>query len=126
MTARVLIIIALTVTVATAQTVDLNKLPSMDYSDWPEVTKLTGRHVEAIDVALHAFREYKSFSTSGDLKHFTVELRRRGDKLAVSFFPEYHERSSRSLPGRNKYGTYITYFVSLSSLKVIAYTFERD
>jgi hypothetical protein len=77
-------------------------------------------------VALHAFREYPSFSTSGDLKHFTVELRRRDDKLAVSFFPEYHERSSRSLPGRNKYGTYITYFVSLRSLKVIAYTFERD
>jgi hypothetical protein len=126
MPARVLIIVALTITAATAQTVDLNKLPSMDYSDWPEVTKLTGRHVEAIDVALHAFREYPSFSTSGDLKHFTVELRRRDDKLAVSFFPEYHERSSRSLPGRNKHGTYITYFVSLRSLKVIAYTFERD
>src|ERR1041384_6633289 len=126
MTTRVLIILALSLTVATAQTVDLNKLPSMDYSGWPEVAKLTGRHVEAVDVALHAFREYPSFSTSGDLKHFTVELRRRGDKLAVSFFPEYHERSSRSLPGRNKFGTYITYFVSLSSLKIVAYTFERD
>src|SRR5947207_10016510 len=103
MTTRILVIMAVLLGMATAHAVDLNKLPSMDYSDWPEVTKLTGRYVEAIDVALHAFREYPSFSTSGDLKHFTVELRRRDDKLAVSFFPEYHERSSRSLPGRNKY-----------------------
>src|SRR5207248_1596378 len=125
MTRRLVLLIGLVVSLASARAVDLNKLPSMTYADWPEVTKLSGRHVEAIDVALHAFREYP-FSTSRDLKHFTIELRRRGDKLAVSFFPEYHERSSRSLPGRNKFGTYITYFVSLSSLKIVAYTFERD
>jgi hypothetical protein len=125
MISRVLVAIVFVCTVATARAVNLNNLTSVDYSDWRKAGKLSGCDVEAIDSALHQFRENR-FSTSGSLKHFTVELRRRGDKLAVSFFPEYDEPSSRSLPGRNNYGTYITYVVSLQTLKIVAYTFERD
>ena len=37
--------------------------------------ELKGRELEAVEVALRQFRIAK-FSTSGDLKHFTIELRR--------------------------------------------------
>jgi hypothetical protein len=105
--------------------VDLNKLPPMHYKMHADV-ELKGREVEAIEVALRQFRE-NHYSTSGDLKRFTVELQREsGGRLAVSFFPELHEPSQHALPARNKYGTYITYFVSLRTLKIVGRTWERD
>lgn len=93
----------------------------MDYSDWREAGKLSGRDVEAIDVALNQFSE-NHFSSSGNLKHFTVELRRLAEKLAVSFFPEYDERSSRGLPGRNKYGAYTRSLSVSEILEICGYT----
>jgi hypothetical protein len=102
---------------------ELRDLP--DANDWPKVTEIRGRYVEAIDSALTEFRREK-FSTSGNLKHFNVELKRHGDIVTVAFFPEYHEQSRKGPPGRNKYGTYVTYFVSLRTLKVLAHHFERD
>jgi hypothetical protein len=102
--------------------VDITRLPPMDNYGWQEVTENRGRYVEAIDTALHQFREDR-LSTSGNLKHFTVKVQRHGDTLAIAFSPEYHESSSRGLPGRNKYGTYITYFVSLRTLKLVEISF---
>jgi hypothetical protein len=125
MTSRIVILLCLAVTLHAARAVDLEKLPPMDYSDWPKIGELKGRDVEAIDVALRQFRE-NHFSHSGDLKHFSIELRRRGDKLAVSFFPDLHEPSHLITPARNKYGVWITYFVSLRTLTVVGYTYERD
>ena len=125
MTARFLALILLTLCASAAQALDITTLPPMDNTGWPEVAKLTGRDVEALDVALHQFRADR-FSTSGDLKHFRVELRRRGDKLAASFFPEIDWPTQKSTPARNKYGTWITYFVSLRTLKIVGFTFERD
>ena len=87
--------------------------------------ELKGRELQAMEIALRQFRE-GHFSTSGDLKHFTIELRRCSGKLAVSFLPKYDERSSRALPGRNRFGTYMTYFVFLRTLKMVDYTFARD
>ena len=91
MTARIVTITAIALALSSAQAVDINKLPPMDDYGWKEAGKLNGRDVEAVDAALRQFRE-DHFSTSGDLKHFTVELRRHGDTLAVAFFPEYIER----------------------------------
>jgi len=125
MTTRILVVIALTCSLASARAVDLNKLPPMQYKMRADV-ELNGREVEAIEVVLQQFRE-NHYSTSGDLKHFTVELRREsGGRLAVSFFPELHEPNQHALPARNKYGTYITYFVSLRTLKIVRFTWERD
>jgi hypothetical protein len=124
MSARILVVIVFACILANARAVDIDKLPPMDYSDWPKIGELKGRDVEAIDAALRQFRE-NHFSTSGDLKHFTVEVRKRSGKLAVSFYPEYIEHHLIT-PARNKYGVYITYFVSLRTLKIIGYTFERD
>ncbi len=125
MTARILGFVVVACVVATAHAVDLNKLPPMDDWDWPKVVELKGRDLQAIDVALHQFRE-NHFSTSGDLKHFTVEVSRRGDKLAVAFSPDWRGPDHRITPARNKYGTRITYFVSLRTLKIVGYHFERD
>jgi hypothetical protein len=74
---------------------DMRKVPPMTYEGSADV-ELKGRELEAIEVTLRQFHKAQ-FSTSGDLRHFTTELRRRGGNLAVSFFPEYDEASSHAL-----------------------------
>jgi hypothetical protein len=125
MTARIFILLAsFACTLALSHAEDMRKVPPMTYEGAADV-ELKGREFEAMEVAFRQFRKAQ-FSASGDLRHFTIELRRRGGNLAVSFFPELDEASSHALPARNKYGTYITYFVSLETLKIVGYTFERD
>jgi|SRR5437762_10907691 len=125
MTTRVLTILAFASVALTARAVDINKLPSMDDFEWPKVIELKGRDLEAVDVALHQFRADR-FSRSGNLRHFTIEVKRRGDKVAVAFAPDIDERSHRITPAENKYSVWITYFVSLRTLQVVAYHYERD
>ena len=125
MTWRISLFLAIACSIATACAVDLRPLPPMNETKMSPDVELKGREIEAIEVALRQFRENR-YSTSGDLKHFTVELRREGSKLFVSFFPEMHLPSHRITPAQNKYGTYITYAVSLRTLKVIGYHYERD
>jgi hypothetical protein len=125
MTFRLLLLLALACCIGTARAVDLRTLPPMNETKMSPDVELKGREVEAIEVALRQFRE-NHYSTSGDLKHFTVELRREGSKLFVSFLPEMHEPSHRITPARNKYGIFITYAVSLRTLKIIGYHYERD
>jgi hypothetical protein len=125
MTSRVLAILALSTSLVSASWIDITKLPPMDNYGWKRVIELRGRHLEALDTALHQFRA-DHFSTSGDLKRFTITVQQRGDIIAIAFAPDYHEASSKGLPGRNKFGTYITYFVSLRTLKLVGFHFERD
>ena len=125
MTTRFLFLIAFACSIGTTRAVDLRTLPPMNETKMSPDVELKGREVEAIEVALRQFRENR-YSTSGDLKHFTVELRREGSKLFVSFFPEMHESSHGITPARNKYGIFITYAVSLRTLKIIGYHYERD
>ena|SRR3954463_7140981 len=125
MTSRIILSIALTFMSVSVRAIDMRTVPPMHSDKISADVELKGRELEAMEVALRQFRVAK-FSTSGDLKHFTIELRREPGKLFVSFYPEYHEASSHALPARNKYGTYITYAVSLRTLKIIGYTFERD
>jgi hypothetical protein len=125
MIARIVIILAIYCVSVTARAIDLRTIPPIhDYKTTADA-ELKGREIEAIEVALRQFREDR-LSASGDLKHFTVELRRETSKLLVSFYPEYHKQSQRGLPARNKFGTYMTYAVSLRTLKIIGYTYERD
>src|SRR6266853_3073565 len=103
MTPRILILLAFVCVAATGRAVDLRTLPPMNETKMSPDVELKGSEVEAIEVALRQFRENR-YSISGDLKHFTVELRREGSKLFVSFLPEMHEPSHRITPARNKYG----------------------
>src|ERR1039458_2073927 len=95
MTPHILVLGIIAFSLASARAVDLNKLPPMNEKKLSADIELKGRELEAIEVASRQFREDR-FSTSGDLKHFTVELRREPGKLFVSFFPEMHEPSHRS------------------------------
>ena len=125
MTARLLFFLCLLSALPSAHAVDIEKLPPMNEKKVTGDVALKGREVEAIEVALRQFRA-DHFSTSGDLKHFTVELYREPAKLFVAFLPDYHPSTQRATPGRNKYGIFIHYAVSLRTLKIIGYHFERD
>jgi len=125
MTARIVILLIIACSLAPARAVDLSKLPPMNETKAGHDVELKGRELEAMEVALRQFRA-DHFSTSGDLKHFEIWLTREPGKLFVSFLPDTDERSHRITPARNKYGTFITYAVSLRTLKIIGYHFERD
>ena len=73
MTKRVLAVGVLSMIALSAWAIDITKLPAMDNYGWKQVVELRGRHLEAIDTALHQFREDR-FSTSGDLKRFSVTV----------------------------------------------------
>ena len=125
MTARILVFLCLVFTLRAARAVDLEKLPPMNEKKVSADVELKGRELEAIEVALRQFRQ-DHFSTSGDLKHFTIQLTREPGKLFVAFLPDMDERSHLITPARNKYGMFIHYAVSLRTLKIIGYHFERD
>jgi hypothetical protein len=125
MTARIAVLIVFAATLSTARAVDLVKLPPMNETKQSADIELKGRELEALEVALRQFRQ-DHFSTSGDLKHFTIELTREPGKLFVAFLPDMHMPSHRITPARNKYGTFVHYAVSLRTLKIIGYHFERD
>src|SRR4051812_33999210 len=125
MTSRIVALAIVVCALAPARAVDLSKLPPMNETKTSRDVGLKGRELEAMEIAHRQFRQDR-FSASGDLKHFSVQLTREPGKLFVSFVPEYHLPSSRSLPGRNKFGTCITYAVSMRTLQIIGYHFERD
>jgi hypothetical protein len=124
MTTRALIVICLAFTLRPVCAADLEKLPPMNETKHPPDVELKGREIEAIEVALRQFRRDR-FSRSGDLKHFTIQLTREPGRLFVAFLPEI-ERGDHTPGGATKYGTFIHYAVSLRTLKIIGYHFERD
>ena len=125
MTTPFVALTVLALSAASAQALDITTLPPMNEKKLSGDIVLKGREVEALEVALRQFRADR-FSTSGDLKHFTVEFYREPGKLFVAFLPDHHMPSQRATPARNKYGTFIHYAVSLRTLKIIGFHFERD
>ena len=91
-----------------------------------ETIELTGREVEAVSVAVAAFKRSR-YSTSGDLRHFTVELDRHGKELEVTFVPNIPRLrpDEAGTGGSNIYGHEVHYFVALKSLKIIRMHFAR-
>ena len=125
MTARALVLICLAVALQSVHAVDLDKLPPMNETKRPADLELKGRELEAMEVALRQFRQDHS-STSGNFKHFTIEITREPGKLFVAFLPDSDEKTHKITPARNKYGTFVHYAVSLRTLKIIGYHYERD
>ena len=125
MTARIVALILLAVALQSVHAVDLDKLAPMNETKRPADLELNGRELEAIDVAFRQFRQ-DHFSISGDLKHFTIQIKREPDKLFIDFLPATDERSLRIARARNKYGALIHYAVSLRTLKIVGYRFERE
>jgi hypothetical protein len=101
MTTRILLLIALACSMGAARAVDLRTLPSMNETKMSPDVELKGREVEAIEVALRQFRENR-YSIAGDLKHFTVELRREGSKLLCrSYLRCTSQATTLHQPGTN-------------------------
>jgi hypothetical protein len=92
-----------------------------------ERTTLSGREVSAISVATAAFRA-GHYSTSGDMKHFTVDLERRGDVLEVAFVPDEPpgpRPNHAETGGSTIYGQTVHFYISLRSLKIVRWHLAR-
>jgi hypothetical protein len=90
-------------------------------------TTLSGREVNAISVATAAFRA-GHYSTSGDMKHFTVEFERRGDVLEVAFVPDEPPEprpNHAETGGSTIYGQTVHFYISLRSLKIVRWHLAR-
>ena len=91
-----------------------------------ETTELTGREIEAVSVAVAAFKRGR-YSASGDLRHFTVELDRHGKQLEVTFVPNIPplRPNEGGTGGGNIYGSEVHYYVALDTLKIVRMHFAR-
>src|SRR4051794_19319526 len=88
---------------------------------------LSGREVSAIAVAVAAFNA-GHYSTSGDMKHFSVELKRHTNVLEVTFVPDEspgRRPNHAETGGSTTYGQEVHFYVSLRSLKIVRWHLSR-
>jgi hypothetical protein len=96
--------------------------------------KLTGREAQAVALAVETFQagHRKKPKFYGDLKHYTVSIKRKVRNLDVVFIPDPSPRPA-NLPkdrpyiefGPTIYGTGVSYLVSLDRMKILEETFGR-
>lgn len=106
---------------------------SAEESPWKGMITIPGRQAQAVAVAVREFEKHQGTKTDegepvyGDLRHYDVELRRRGDVLEVGFGPKSGPRDIKEvrLGGRGQYGIATAYGVSLKTLKILRQTFSR-
>jgi hypothetical protein len=102
-------------------------------SPWKGMITIPGRQAQAVAVAVREFERHQGTKTDrgepvyGDLRHYKVELRLRGDVLEVGFVPKSGPRDIKEvrLGGRGQYGIETGYEVSLKTLKILRQTFAR-
>ncbi|SRR6266404_8333924 len=90
-----------------------------------DAVKLKGSEVAATALAVDAFRKIYA---KPDLRHYSVELRRRGKQLEVTFIansPKSYAPGAAGTGGGSKFGPDMTYVVSLDQLKIISFNFYR-
>lgn len=101
--------------------------------EWKQITQLTGREAEAVGIAVREFQKHKGTKTDtgepvyGDLKHYTVSVKRREAVVEIGFAPELGPKDKRHpvAGGRTQYGIETYYEISLETLKVLRQTFAR-
>jgi len=92
-----------------------------------ETVKLSGREAEAVNLATRDFIA-KHYSKSGDLRHYTVEMERRGRTVEITFLPDEPRPLRLNEAGTGSgtaYGLCVTYIVSLGPPKIIRFYFAR-
>jgi hypothetical protein len=95
-------------------------------------SELTGREAEAIQLATQMFKSkqgtnYAGWPVYGDLRHYTVELERRGRKLEITFVPEQPplKANEAGTGGGTKYGWEVHYIISLDRMKILEEHYAR-
>jgi hypothetical protein len=93
---------------------------------------LLGREAEAIAVAVGDFHKNQGKTIDGsimfgDLRHYTVELKRHGKEVEIIFIPDMPPLKSNEAGtgGGTIYGCEVHYFVSLQTLKIMRFHFSR-
>jgi hypothetical protein len=92
-----------------------------------EAVKLSGREAEAVNLATRDFIA-KHYSRSGDLRHYTVEMERRGRTVEITFLPDEPRPLRPNEAGTGSgtaFGLCVTYIVSLSPPKIVRFYFAR-
>jgi len=92
-----------------------------------EAVKLSGSDAEAVNLATRDFIA-KHYSRSGDLRHYTVEMERRGRTVEITFLPDEPRSLRANEAGTGSgtaYGLCVTYIVSLSPPKIARFYFAR-
>jgi hypothetical protein len=91
-----------------------------------EVRELSGPEAEAVALALKVFKSKQGSKDEGgkpvygDLQHYTVELRRAGDRLEIDFGPkDKGPDGMTTVGGATQYGWEVTYIVSLEQMKIV-------
>jgi hypothetical protein len=90
-----------------------------------DAVKLKGSEAAAAALAVDAF---KKIYAKPDLRHYSVELSRRGKQLEVTFIadsPKTYAPGTAGTGGGSKFGPDMTYVVSLDQLKIISFNFYR-
>lgn len=97
-----------------------------------ESSQLTGRESEAIAVAVADFHNNQGKTIDGsimfgDLRRYTVDLKRHGKELEIIFVPDMPplKPNEAGTGGGTIYGWEVYYFVSLKTLKIIRFHFSR-
>ena len=94
--------------------------------------QLTGREAEAIQRATQIFiskqgTKYAGWPVYGNLRNYTIELRRHGTKLEIDFLPNEvpFKPNEAGTGGGNKNGWEVVYVFSLSPLKLLEEHYTR-
>lgn len=87
--------------------------------------KLTGSEAVALGLAVDAF---KQIYAKPDLRHYTVQLKRRGKQLEVTFVgetPKTYPPGTAGTGGGSSFGPDMTYVVALDPAKIVSSNFYR-
>ena len=105
-------------------------------SDAADLREISGEEAEALALALKVFKSKQGSKDEhgnpvyGELKHYTVDLTRDGDKLEIDFGPEFgpKDKGPDGMPkvgGATQYGWEIVYVVSLKEMKLLEEHYSR-
>lgn len=92
-----------------------------------DTVHLSGNEVSAIILAARDFKA-KKHSTMGDLRHFTVDLKRQGKEVEVIFVPDEPKDpgpNDEEVGGRTRYGYEVHYHVGLTPVRILRVEFAR-
>jgi len=99
----------------------------VDASRPANAVTLTGLEVAALGVAARDFKD-RHYSVSGDLRHYTVTIERKGQSVEIAFLanePRPLRKNEAGTVGGTAYGLHVTYVLSLSQAKIIEFYFSK-